>query len=46
MNTRESGMPDETMWSGFFSSAQTLATLGLTASCGDSTGWYARRRSF
>ncbi len=35
MKTRESGMPDESMWSGFFSPAQTLAKLGLTASCGD-----------
>jgi len=35
MKTRESGMPDESMWSGFFSPAQTLAKLGLTGSCGD-----------
>ncbi|MCC7147436.1 MAG: class I SAM-dependent methyltransferase [Phycisphaeraceae bacterium] len=35
MKTRESGMPDETMWSGFFSPAQTLAKLGLTGSCSD-----------
>ena len=35
MKTRESGMPDETMWSGFFSPTETLAKLGLTASCGD-----------
>jgi ubiquinone/menaquinone biosynthesis C-methylase UbiE len=35
MKTRESGMPDEGMWSGFFSPAQTLVKLGLTASCRD-----------
>ncbi len=35
MKTRESGMPDESMWSGFFSPAETLAKLGLTGSCGD-----------
>jgi ubiquinone/menaquinone biosynthesis C-methylase UbiE len=35
MKTRESGMPDEPMWSGFFAPAQTLAKLGLTASCRD-----------
>jgi len=35
MKTRESGMPDDSMWSGFFSPAQTLAKLGLTGSCGD-----------
>lgn len=35
MKTRESGMPDESMWSGFFSPEQTLAKLGLTGSCGD-----------
>lgn len=35
MKTRESGMPDESMWSGFFSPAQTLTKLGLTGSCGD-----------
>ncbi len=28
-------MPDEAMWSGFFSPAETLAKLGLTASCSD-----------
>lgn len=28
-------MPDEPMWSGFFSPDQTLANLGLTGSCGD-----------
>lgn len=35
MKTRESGMPDEAMWSSFFSSAQTLAKLGLHARTGD-----------
>jgi ubiquinone/menaquinone biosynthesis C-methylase UbiE len=35
MKTRESGMPDESMWSGFFSPEQTLAKLGLGGSCGD-----------
>jgi ubiquinone/menaquinone biosynthesis C-methylase UbiE len=35
MKTRESGMPDEAMWSGFFSPAQTLARLGLDNSCRD-----------
>ncbi len=35
MKARESGMPDEAMWSGFFTPEQTLANLGLTGSCGD-----------
>lgn len=35
MKTRESGMPDEQMWSGFFSPEQTLVKLGLTSSCRD-----------
>jgi ubiquinone/menaquinone biosynthesis C-methylase UbiE len=35
MKTRESGMPEESMWAGFFSPQQTLAKLGLTGSCGD-----------
>ncbi len=35
MKTRESGMPDESMWEGFFSPEQTLAKLGLTGSCRD-----------
>ncbi len=35
MKTRESGMPDESMWSGFFSPEQTLVKLGLTGSCCD-----------
>jgi SAM-dependent methyltransferase len=35
MKTRESGMPDESVWSGFFSPEETLAKLGLTAACRD-----------
>jgi len=35
MKTRESGMPDESMWSGFFSPEQTLVKLSLTRFCGD-----------
>ena len=35
MKTRESGMPDESMWSSFFSPEQTLAKLGLTRLCRD-----------
>jgi len=35
MKGRESGMPDEPIWSGFFSPEQTLVRLGLTGSCGD-----------
>ena len=35
MKQRESGMPDEQMWSGFFSPEQTLAKLGLTGDCRD-----------
>ncbi len=35
MKTRESGMPDESMWSGFFSPEETLVKLGLTGLCGD-----------
>jgi ubiquinone/menaquinone biosynthesis C-methylase UbiE len=35
MKTRESGMPNEEVWSSFFSSARTLAKLGLTKSCRD-----------
>ncbi len=35
MKTRESGMPDEQMWSGFFSPDQMMATLGLTTTCYD-----------
>ena len=32
MKTRESGMPDESMWESFFSPGQTLARLGLDGS--------------
>lgn len=35
MKLRESGMPDESMWSGFFSPEQTLTKLGLTGLCRD-----------
>ena len=35
MKTRESGMPDENRWAGFFCPEQTLAALGLTGACGD-----------
>ena len=35
MKTRESGMPDESMWVGFFEPARVLQTLRLTAACGD-----------
>lgn len=35
MKTRESGIPDESMWSGFFSPEQTLVKLGLTGACRD-----------
>ena len=35
MKTRESGMPDEEMWAGFFDPPRILAKLGLTAGCGD-----------
>lgn len=35
MKTRESGMPDEPMWSSFFTPEQTLAKLGLPGSCRD-----------
>lgn len=35
MKTRESDMPDEALWSSFFSPEQTLAALGLTASCAE-----------
>ena len=31
MKARESGMPDEGMWSGFFDPGQVLERLGLTA---------------
>ena len=35
MKTRESGMPDEAMWQGFFDPAATLQRLGLRANIGD-----------
>lgn len=35
MKTRESGMPEEAMWSSFFSPEQTLMKLGLSATCRD-----------
>lgn len=35
MKMRESGMPDEQMWVGFFSPEQILAKLGLTSVCRD-----------
>jgi ubiquinone/menaquinone biosynthesis C-methylase UbiE len=35
MKARESGMPEEQMWSGFFSPEQTLAHLALTSECRD-----------
>jgi len=35
MKTRESGMPDESMWSEFFDPAKVLEILRLTSRCGD-----------
>jgi len=35
MKTRESGMPPEEMWQGFFDPQATLKKLGLTERCGD-----------
>jgi SAM-dependent methyltransferase len=35
MKTRESGMPDEKAWEGFFRPENALELLGLTADCGD-----------
>lgn len=35
MKTRESGMPEESMWSGFFDPAKVLEILRLTSRCGD-----------
>ena len=35
MKTRESGMPPEEMWSGFFDPFTVLNKLGLTANCRD-----------
>jgi ubiquinone/menaquinone biosynthesis C-methylase UbiE len=33
MKTRESGMPEESMWQGFFDPETTLNKLGLTSAC-------------
>ncbi len=35
MKTRDSGMPDESMWATFFSPHEALVRLGLTQACGD-----------
>src|ERR1051325_6539254 len=35
MKTRESGMPEEGLWAGFFEPAAVLRRLGLTADVGD-----------
>ena len=35
MKTRQSGMPDEQTWDGFFDPRAILAKLGLTRTCGD-----------
>lgn len=35
MKTRESGMPEEVMWDGFFDPSVLLCSLGLTEACGD-----------
>ncbi len=35
MKTRESGMPDEELWSSFFTRQAALAQLGLSAACRD-----------
>ena len=35
MKTRESGMPDEAMWAGFFDPPTTLSKLALTREIGD-----------
>ena len=35
MKTRQSGMPDESVWAGFFDPALILSTLGLTPNCHD-----------
>ena len=35
MKTRESGMPDESMWDSFFDPPTVLAKLGLTDECRD-----------
>lgn len=35
MRVRDSGMPDQDTWEGFFDPEATLARLGLTPACGD-----------
>jgi SAM-dependent methyltransferase len=35
MKTRDSGMPDEPLWSTFFAPEAVLSRLGLTRACGD-----------
>ena len=35
MKTCQSGMPDESVWTGFFQPAAILGKLGLSAACGD-----------
>ena len=35
MKARESGMPEESVWAGFFAPEAVLRKLGLTSSCGD-----------
>ena len=35
MKARESGMPEESVWAGFFAPETILRKLGLTSSCGD-----------
>jgi SAM-dependent methyltransferase len=35
MKTRESGMPEESMWAGFFDPEEVLERLKLSSSCGD-----------
>lgn len=35
MKTRDSGMPEEEMWTGFFSPEETLSALGLEEDCGE-----------
>ena len=35
MKTRESGMPEESIWVEFFDPAKILRTLRLTPECGD-----------
>jgi ubiquinone/menaquinone biosynthesis C-methylase UbiE len=35
VKARESGMPEESVWAGFFAPEAVLRKLGLTSSCGD-----------